>query len=215
MVICSSRTSNVNNHCSSYWLLDLSYSVLASGLLPLSLLNAWCAYILELQYALLSPEIFGLWCLETDLWSCGKRVQRTAHGHAESGLSALLRTQYWGKNGLVSCMCNVEIKRIAVLSLKLGSLVHSCLRTQCGCKHHEVLRTVSENRLCFCVLFKIYLLILLALYFVSLMKWQIYTDHSEVLCPIKMPLCLLSGVEDILWTFCVASLSPFPVLQWR
>lgn len=51
-------------------------SVLASGLFALSLPNASSAYNFITSTCLLSPESLGFWCLETDSWSCEKRVQR-------------------------------------------------------------------------------------------------------------------------------------------
>lgn len=114
-------------------------------------------------------------------------------------------------------VCYVLAERITVLSLKLGSLVLSCLWTQRGCKEYEVQKTVSENRLRVCVLFKIHLLILPALYHMSVIKCQIHPSHWEISPAIKMPLHLFSGIEDI-QPFCVASLSTlstFPILQWK
>lgn len=94
---------------------------------------------------------------------------------------------------------------ITVLPLTLGPLMPSCFRTQCGGKQHKVQKAVSENTLNFCVPFKIHLWILSALYLVSLIKWQVYSSRWEIPPPIKMALCLFSGVEDT-QTFCDANL---------
>lgn len=55
-------------------------------------------------------------------------------------------------------VCYISTERVAVLPLKLGTRELSCLRTQHGGKQHKVQKRVSDNRLCFCVLFKIHLL---------------------------------------------------------
>lgn len=154
----------------------------------------------RISWILMSRDWFMvMWKEATEdcTWSC--RIRAFYFGE-----DTILRLGWIGSFYLE--VCYVLTERITVLSLKLGSLVLSCLWTQRGCKEHEVQKTVSENRLRVCVLFKIHLLILPALYHVSVIKCQIHPSHWEISPAIKMPLHLFSGIEDI-QPFCVASLS--------
>lgn len=163
MAICSSRTSKINNYISIdhlFW----AVRVLASGLLAIRLPSASSAYNLHAYFHqnILDFDVCRL---------CEKRVQKTAHGHTELGLSALGTTLDWEDYSLPS------------KAAFPGTL--SCLRTQHGDKQHEVQKGVSENRFYFCVLFKVHVLILPTLYLVSLIKCQIHPGYWEISLPIK------------------------------
>ena len=165
----------------------------------LTVFNFCMPTLTRISWNLVSRDwLMNMWKKGTKdfIWSC--RIRAFCFGE-----DTVLRLEWIGSFYVE--VCYVLIQRITVSSLKLGPLVLSCPSTQRLGKQHKVLKMVSENRLCFCALFKIHLLIFPTLYLLSLIKWQIYPRRWEIIPPIKLSLRLFLGVEDT-QPVCVESL---------